>query len=235
MEKKFQDKELGTVILRTNPRAVRYTLRVKDGAVIATMPARGSESTLLRFIRENTAKLKELLQRPAPSTPKLDETTKLHANTFELHIYRTEREGFYMRLGEGFLHIACPQATDFSDERVQTLLRSYLERALRHEAKRILPVRLQTLAAQHGFTYVGLRIADTKSRWGSCSTQRRINLSLSLMLLPNHLLDYVILHELCHTVEMNHSARFWSLMNRVTNNSALSLRKELKGYTTRLF
>ena len=235
MEKIFHDKELGTVILRTNPRAARYSLRVKDGVVIATMPAKGSEATLLLFIRENKAKLKELLQKPVPPAPKLDDTTKLQTNTFALDIYRTDRESFYMRLEEGILHIACPRAADFGNERVQSLLKSFLERALRHEAKRVLPARLQALAAQHGFTYSGLRIANTKSRWGSCSTLRHINLSLSLMLLPNHLLDYVILHELCHTVEMNHSARFWALMNRVTNNSALALRKELKGYTTRLF
>jgi predicted metal-dependent hydrolase len=118
---------------------------------------------------------------------------------------------------------------------VQTLLAGFIEKALRHEAKRILPERLRKLAEQHGFTYSSLRLANTKSRWGSCSAGQRINLSIALMLLPDHLIDYVILHELCHTVEMNHSSAFWDIMNLVTENRALLLRKELKRYSTHIF
>ena len=104
-----------------------------------------------------------------------------------------------------------------------------LKAALRHEAKRYLPIRLAALARQHGFHYNGVTIKDTSSRWGSCSNRKHINLSLLLMTLPWHLIDYVLLHELCHTVELNHSDRFWALMNRVTNGKALQLRQELKG------
>ena len=150
--------------------------------------------------------------------------------TFRLHIFRTERENFYMRLENGILHIACPKEIDFADEQVQKVLKGLIEQALRHEARRILPQRLHQLASQHGFTYAGVKIFNSKSHWGSCTARRSINLSLSLMLLPFPLIDYVLLHELCHTIEMNHSDRFWALMDKVTDGKAQTLRKELKGF-----
>ena len=105
------------------------------------------------------------------------------------------------------------------------------ETALRLKAHSILPHKLAKLAELHGFTYSSVKIRKSKSRWGSCSAKKSINLSLYLLLLPEHLIEYVLLHELCHTVEMNHSPAFWALLNKCTMNKALGLRRELrKGY-----
>lgn len=229
MEKTIQDKELGTILLRTSPRATRYTLKISKGKITATMPPGGNEARMLAFIRENRKKLRTALDKH-PARPLLNEETDMQAATFRLHIFRTDRANFYMKLDGDILHIACPEKTDFSDERVQALLKELLEKALRHEARRLLPSRLLYLAAQHGFTCTGVKIFNSKSHWGSCTPRRSINLSLSLMLLPWHLIDYVLLHELCHTIEMNHSDRFWALMDKVTDGKALALRQELKGY-----
>jgi predicted metal-dependent hydrolase len=230
MINKFKDKDLGIITIKTSPQAKRYTLRVKDGVVIGTMPVYGELSTMLDFIENSRPKLMLALQHPAHRGNILNEASVLQTSTFNLHIFRTDRDNFYMNLHEGTLHIACPGKTDFEDERVQKLLKGFIERALAHEAKRVLPERLLTLSRQFGFTYSSVKINNSKGRWGSCSTKGSINLSLSLMLLPAHLSDYVLLHELCHTKEMNHSERFWQLMDHVTHNKALSLRKELKGY-----
>jgi predicted metal-dependent hydrolase len=231
MEKKIYDNELGTVTIRSNARIKRYSLNIKQGLVYANLPEGGSEKKLLAFIHSNKDKLIHALKKYHSAAPAiLNEETALQTNTFRLHIFRSERTNVYMSLKEGILHIACPQETNFADEQMQQILKKLLEKALRHEAHRILPARLQELAARHSFVYSGLRIAHTKTRWGSCSSKRHINLSISLMLLPDHLIDYVILHELCHTLEMNHSPRFWAQLNKVTANQALSLRKELKTY-----
>jgi predicted metal-dependent hydrolase len=230
MIKTFNDKDLGIITIKTNLRAKRYTLRIKDGAVVGTMPAYGELGAMLTFIENSRPKLMLALQRPPLPKNRLNEASELQTNTFNLHIFRTDRDNFYMNLKEGTLHIACPGKTDFEDERIQKLLKGFIERALGHEAKRVLPKRLLALSRQFGFAYSSVKINNSKSRWGSCSTKGSINLSLSLMLLPPHLSDYVLLHELCHTKEMNHSERFWQLMDHVTGNKALALRKELKGY-----
>ena len=211
MEKNIQDKDLGVITLRTTPRATRYTLKISKGKITATMPPGGDEKRMIAFIMENKARLVKALQKH-PARPLLDERSELQATTFRLHIFRTERSNFYMRLEDGVLHIACPNETRFEEEEVQSLLKSMLEKALRHEAKRLLPERITLLARQHGFMLTGVKINNSKTHWGSCT------------------MDYVLLHELCHTIEMNHSERFWKLMDKVTDNQAIRLRSELKNY-----
>ena len=228
MEKKIHDSELGIVKLRTHPRATRYTIKVAGGEVIGTMPPTGDEQILLRLISENKPRLLQHIQKR--TRPILDESTQLKTFSFTLRILRHNQTRFIMALKENFLNIACPANTDFADSNTQQTLRNMLQMALRHEAKRLLPVRLKALAEQYGFSYKSVKIQSSKSRWGSCSSSRNINLSLNLMLLPAHLIDYVLLHELCHTVEMNHGERFWLQMSRVTNNQAKLLRKELKSF-----
>ena len=103
---------------------------------------------------------------------------------------------------------------------------------LRKAAKQYLPIRLAELAQQFGFHYSGLKIQSSRTRWGSCSGTNNINLSLFLMRVPEELIDYVILHELCHTVHHDHSPRFWALMDKVTQGRAKEMRKQLAKYST---
>ena len=103
---------------------------------------------------------------------------------------------------------------------------------MRKEAKASLPRRVAELAHLYGISYSNLTIRDSKTRWGSCSALNSISLSLYLMQVPEHLQDYVILHELCHTVHHNHSVQFWALMDEVTDGKAHALRKELRKYHT---
>jgi predicted metal-dependent hydrolase len=104
------------------------------------------------------------------------------------------------------------------------------ENELRQRAQSILPEQLAQLAGLHGFNYSQVKITKSRSRWGSCSLKGVINLSFYLLLLPVHLVEYVLLHELCHTVEMNHSPAFWALLNRCTQNKAFELRREIRKY-----
>ncbi len=87
-------------------------------------------------------------------------------------------------------------------------------RLLRWFASRSLPLRLKTLAGEGGFQYQRCSVRDQKSRWGSCSSSRTISLNWRLLLLDVALQDYVMIHELCHLKEMNHSRRFWTLLER---------------------
>ena len=86
------------------------------------------------------------------------------------------------------------------------------------QARAFLIQRLEELARQHGFSYNRVFIRNQKTRWGSCSQQNNINLNIALVTLPQHLIDYVILHELVHTRIKNHSRLFWSELDKVVGD-----------------
>ncbi len=101
-------------------------------------------------------------------------------------------------------------------------------RILQVEARAYLPGRVDALARKHGFRISGVKIRKMKTRWGSCSAKNGINLNSWLVMLPDHLSDYVILHELVHTRYKDHSPGFWESLDRITGGQSKTLRKELR-------
>jgi ribosomal protein S18 acetylase RimI-like enzyme len=88
---------------------------------------------------------------------------------------------------------------------------------------------VERLAARNKFKYGKITIRATRSKWGCCTSQNNLSLSLFLMTLPTHLQEFVVLHELCHTVHHNHSAEFHALLDRVTGGREKELNRQLKG------
>lgn len=103
---------------------------------------------------------------------------------------------------------------------------------LRAAAKNALPAKVEHYARMFGFRYGRVTIRAARSKWGSCTADNNISLSLYLMTLPEHLADYVIIHELCHTVHHDHSPRFHALLDRCTGGREKALRRELRTYST---
>lgn len=159
-------------------------------------------------------------------------TPTFHIDTDVLQMsFRCGTDGkFYVSTKPRTVIITYPPGTIFDTPKMQQFLFKALTEQLRKQARTYLPERLAGLAARHGFAYTTVRINSAHTRWGSCSSRRSINLSLYLMLLPSRLSDYVLLHELCHTREMNHGPRFWALMDSVTDGRARALRSELRQF-----
>lgn len=101
---------------------------------------------------------------------------------------------------------------------------------LRTAARRTLPEKTAALAARFGFKYGRVTIRASRTKWGSCTSENNLSLSLFLSALPDHLQDYVIIHELCHTVHHNHSAAFHALADRCLGGNEKLLNRELRSY-----
>ena len=105
--------------------------------------------------------------------------------------------------------------------------RDYLKH--KEAARKFIHERLAHWSSFYPFSYGRVAIKNTKRVWGSCSRKGNLNFSYALLFLPRELADYVIVHELCHLKEHNHSARFWSLVAEALPNYRL-LRHELRRY-----
>lgn len=90
--------------------------------------------------------------------------------------------------------------------------------ALAQQALEVIPERVSYYAPLVGVTYGGITIRNQRTRWGSCSSKGNLNFNCLLMLTPGDVIDYVVVHELCHRREMNHSPRFWAEVERILPN-----------------
>ena len=226
------DKELGEVRVCPHMRARRFTFRMKEGRMHVTVPPGTSVAAVRRVIDELRPRLRKACLAHARVTIDLD--YRIDAEFFKLSLVRGTGPRFLSRSELGNMQIVCPPGADFADEGLQTWLRKVIVEALRSNAKVVLPSRLDALAHRHGLDYAGVKINTSRSRWGSCSARKGINLSCYLMLLPARLIDYVLLHELAHTREMNHGEHFWALLDAMTDGRARLLREEMKAHRTEL-
>ncbi len=104
---------------------------------------------------------------------------------------------------------------------------------LRAAAKEYLPKRITEISTQTGLKFSKVTLRATRSKWGSCTSQNNISLSIFLMILPHHLIDFVIIHELCHTVHHNHSPKFHQLVDMICGGREKELDRELRGHSIR--
>ena len=112
--------------------------------------------------------------------------------------------------------------------RATSVTKHYLEH--KEAARGFVHARVATWNEIYGFQFNRIAIRNQRSCWGSCSEHRNLNFNYKLLFLPEHLADYVIVHELCHLQEFNHSPNFWNLMARALPDYK-ELRKELRRIT----
>ena len=160
--------------------------------------------------------------------------TKFQTRTHHLDMKVSDTDTLKSVVRNNKINVSIPKSNKVEDAEVQNEVRKAIERAWRKEAKEYLPKRVEELASKHKFDYKKVAVKNSKTRWGSCSFDNNINLSLHLMRLPNYLVDYVILHELVHTKIKNHSKDFWQLLDIVSGN-AKKLDREVKDYRIQIY
>ena len=164
--------------------------------------------------------------------PRYTPETRIDAEDFQLRFEQKDVSIAKAEMDEDGVVCYYHAPEVFADKDVQAWITETLEAFARKRVRERLVPRLLCMAEKRGISVNGVRVSSAKGRWGSCSSKGNINLSLYLVLLPRHLQDYVMQHELTHRLEMNHSPRFWARLDEVCDGKAKALRKEMRGYNT---
>ena len=204
----------------------------RGGRITVTRPWFVSGRTALDFVNKKIEWIVAARQRAEKSAESPTLTTGYRTRTHTLRIERGTRNSYTITADE--VVVTLTSEIDPASEAGQQMIRTAVIETLRAEAHAVLPPMVERLAAQHGFSYNGLTIKNIHSKWGSCSTTNHLNFSLYLMLLPSELIEFVVLHELCHTVHKNHSARFHTLLNSIVGGNEQSLNRKLRQFRASL-
>ena len=220
---------VGEVFFSKNNRSTRIRITVKPQGVNVTLPASVPYAEAIRFVETKADWIVQQQSKLASGLPVIGPETEFTTKFHRLKISRGNFQKVFNRIGNGIIQFFIPEKFDYRLPVIQDFIKKTLVEVMRLEAKTYLPRRVDELAREHGLRYRRVFVKNATTRWGSCSSEDNINLNLHLMRLPDHLIDYVILHELAHTVEKNHSSRFWKLLGQMVDNPQ-KLRKEMKQY-----
>lgn len=235
--KKYSIEDIGELTVRKSHKAKRLTIRVKSASDIElVLPIWVPYQTAINFARRKKAWIIKQINRSNSIHDKkliFDENTEFRTRWHDLLISKENRENINIHINSTSVKISYPLSIDISSQKVQEAIKYGVIETLRVEAKEYLPVRIKALADKLGFRFNRLFLKNQKTVWGSCSSVNNININIHVMRLPQHLLDYILIHELAHTVHKNHGKDFWKLVDKCSGNGKL-LAKELRGYTIHL-
>ena len=167
----------------------------------------------------------------------MNKYTKMKENSQEYELIRSKRKSLALQVkGDGTVVVRAPLR--LSEDKIDRFVREHLDwiekqkdriqelSGKRHviteqeradgiqKALKIFPERTAFFAERMGVDYGRITVREQKTRWGSCSQKGNLNFNWKLVLMPQELLDYVAVHELAHRKEMNHSARFWAIVEQ---------------------
>ena len=203
-----EDAKLVPVVIRTaRRRRDAFTIRPEDGSLVVLAPLRVTDAEIVRIVERNRSIVERLRRKFEENSERRRVVSFTEGSEFpflgkpyRLHFTRrvlTFEDGFYVPAGD------------------EKSIRAHLETLYRHLAAELLDRKVRRTAERFHLTFRRIRIGGASGRWGSCSRDGSLNFSWRLILWPEPVVDYVVVHELAHLLELNHSDRFWRQVERM--------------------
>lgn len=225
--KYFELKDIGriTVYKKRANKSLKISVS-QNNEIKISLPIWTPYAVGVEFARRNKQWIKSNLSVPEASF----KSGQVFGKELQLEIISVDSDkSFRSRINNKNISVYLPTSLSLESIEIQDKIRGVIKRALKQESTRIIKERLDTISTQTGLKYKDLSIKELKRRWGSCDTNGRITINLFLIQLPWDLIDYVLLHELVHTVHMSHDNNFWGLMNEF-NPDLKKLRSKIKNH-----
>lgn len=233
-EKKVKYKDIGEILYRRNTKARNLAIRINaDGLVKVTVPGRCSFHRAESFVLDKKdwiSKKTHYIKRKKEENLAWQPGDLIRMRNGYIRIILGATGEFVATRVHGGYELAIPEDYDAGDAGHSTLLHDHIAAIGLKEAKEQLPGVLNLYAERFRLPYRKVSVRRMRTRWGSCSAQNNISLNSSLVFLPEHLVEYICLHELIHTVHKDHSRNFWNALVRILPD-AMQRRRELRNTT----
>ncbi|QZT36252.1 M48 family metallopeptidase [Halosquirtibacter xylanolyticus] len=227
--KTIEVKDLGLIKIRRG--STKSTIRCsfkQDGSILMGTPPYISWGEINDWIESNRSKLKAKLQQPRPKTDApLPDLWTCQGHTYKIEYREVTTPKIENSKDYDNTTLLVPK--NLPQEKIDVIKKQFLNSAVKIEAWKYLPIRLDHWSETLKLTYHKCFIKNNKTNWGSCSSLGNINLNQHLMRLPSHLIDMVIIHELTHTIIPNHGKDFKAAMQKMIPNIK-QLDQEIKQY-----
>ncbi|MBQ7452780.1 MAG: M48 family metallopeptidase [Clostridia bacterium] len=189
-------------IVRSSRRSLSLTI-LKNGEVVVKAPLKMRDGDIEKFVLSKQRWLQNKLNAISNNLTRFDDIISykrilLNGNKFDIVLMPVKKVSFSNNV------IAFPDRIE-PEKRIK-----FLKNWLKKFANSVLEPRIEMLAKEYGLKFNDFKITDTKGRWGSCNSKKLICINFRVAMLPQDIIDYVLTHELCHLIEMNHSREFWN-------------------------
>ncbi|MDR1762265.1 MAG: M48 family metallopeptidase [Bacteroidales bacterium] len=226
---------IGNVEIVVNKRLKRINLKVqKTGEVQLIIPHVKHLSAAEKFLLQRTdwiVKTKQAVEQKLQKKLLLANTEKITPQHNLRFVDIESTKPLRAKISETEIIIFISPNIDRSSKQVQDFVRKVREEALVNMARICIPQRLAQLAAEQKFRYAQCKISRAKTRWGSCSHANTISISCYSMILPPHLIDFLLLHELTHTIHKNHAREFHAHLQRCLPKPEKDYEREIRQYS----
>ena len=222
--KEYILEEIGQVKIYKNRK--NKTLKISlshDGSVRLSMPIWVTFKMGLLFINKNKD---WILKNKRNENKKIVDQQKI-GKEHRIVFINKDSDNIRAAINENYITISYPYKKQFTDSDVQASAVNAAKRALKIESEKLVVARAHDLAKTNEFVVNNIQVKQLKGRWGSCNQLKELTFNIYLIQLPWKLIDYVIYHELVHTIHMNHGDAFWSELSKYVD-SPKKLRKEMK-------
>lgn len=204
----YDKEQMELAIIKSKRRSITIAIQ-PDGNLLVKAPVLMSDSEILKWVKTKTAWIirqrEKVLARQVVSPPK-------QYVSGERFLYLGKEYELEVRISAGragMVGIVDDKIVLFSKTGEGTEVESILSNWYKNQAKNIISKRVHFYAGQMGEMFERITIKSQKKRWGSCSSARNLNFNWRLIMAPQEVMDYVVVHELCHLRQMNHSEAFW--------------------------